>query len=86
VEAFKAVVIEEMDDPARLEPGVHVIHAAAYESDRAKFMFFEIYANRQARDAHRNTPHFCKFLDAAKGMARGRRIIETNAVPLIAQS
>jgi quinol monooxygenase YgiN len=85
VEVFRAAVIEEMDDSVRPEPGVHAIYAVAYESDPAKFMFFEIYASRQAQDAHRNTPHFRKFLDVTNGMVRGRRIIGTNAVHLIAK-
>jgi quinol monooxygenase YgiN len=85
VEAFKAAVIEEMEDSVRLEPGVHAIYAVAHKSDPTKFMFFEIYASKQAQDSHRSTPHFRKFLDVTKNMIRGRQIIETDTVHLIAK-
>ncbi|MBU68625.1 MAG: antibiotic biosynthesis monooxygenase [Cupriavidus sp.] len=82
IEAFKAAVIEEMDDSVRVEPGVHAIYAVANKNDPEKFTFFEIYASKQAQDEHRNTPHFRKFIDVTKDMVRGRRIVETNAVHL----
>lgn len=85
VEAFKAAVKEEMDDSVRIEPGVHAIYAVAHKNDPAKFMFFEIYASRQAQDEHRKTPHFRKFLDITKDMVRGRRIVETDAVHLVSK-
>lgn len=82
VEAFKAAVIEKMDDSVRLEPGVHAIYAVTHKDNPAKFLFFEIYASQEALKTHRDTPHFQKFLNVTKGMIQGRKIVETNVVHL----
>lgn len=82
VEAFKAALVEEMDDSVRIESGVHAIYAVARKDDPAKFMFFEIYASQKVLEEHRNTPHFRKFLNTTKDMIRGRRIVENNVVHL----
>jgi len=85
LEAFKAALIEEMNDSIRLEPGVYAIHAVAHKNDPAKFMFFEIYASRKALQEHRSTPHFRKFLDITKDMVLARRIVENDVVHLSAK-
>lgn len=82
IEAFKVALFEGMDTSVRVEPGVHAIYAVTQKGDPAKFIFFEIYASREAMEEHRTTPHFQKFIGATKGMVRERRIIETNAVHL----
>lgn len=86
LETFKAAVTEEMTDSLRIEPGVHAIYAVAEKDAPTKLIFVEIYANQQAVESHRNTPHFRKYLEATKGdMIRARRIIETSTIQLSAK-
>ena len=85
LDAFKAAVIEGMNASVRLEPGVYAIYAVAHKDDPTKLMFFEIYASKQAQEAHRNSPHFLKFHEVTKDMVRSRRFIETDTVHLAAK-
>jgi quinol monooxygenase YgiN len=79
LDAYKAIVIEEIGASVRVEPGVVAIYALALKDRPNHLRFFEIYADEQAYLGHRNTPHFKKYLEATQGMIRTRRLIETAA-------
>lgn len=79
LEAFMALVKEEMAASLRLEPGVTALYAVADKDDPARLTFFEMYADEQAYQAHRATPHFQKYLHASKEMIEERILVQ--AVP-----
>ncbi|MBU68628.1 MAG: antibiotic biosynthesis monooxygenase [Cupriavidus sp.] len=82
LEEFKAALVEEMDDSARIEPGVYSIYAVTRKDEPSKFMFYEVYASQEAFDAHMATAHFRKFIDATQEMWLASRIVEVDAVHL----
>lgn len=82
LEAFTAVVREEMRNSLRLEPGVIAIYAVADKNDPNKLIFFEMYVDEAAYQVHRETPHFIKYFEATKDMIAERVLMEGVPVEL----
>ncbi len=80
LEAFTAVVKEEMQASLREEPNVLALYAAADTKDPNALVFFELYVNETACEAHRQTPHFIRYFEATKDMISERVLLE--AVPV----
>lgn len=78
--AFIEAVKEEMEAALRIEPGVVAIYAVADKNDPTKMTFFEMYADENAYQIHRNTPHFQKYFHTTKDMIVDRVLVE--AVPV----
>lgn len=78
--AFTASVREEMEAALRVEPGVAAIYAAADKQNPADMVFFEMYADENAYQLHRDTPHFQKYFHTTKDMIADRVLQE--AVPV----
>lgn len=76
LDAYKAIVTEEIEASIRLEPGVFAIYAVALKERPNHIRFFEIYADEGAYLHHRDTPHFQKYLHATQGMIVTRRLME----------
>ena len=83
--SYLAMVKEEMEDSIRLEPGVLAIYAVAAKDDPAKLTFFEMYADEAAYEAHRESPHFKKYVAGTKDMIKSRKLVETVPVQLSAK-
>src|SRR4051812_24298323 len=71
---YETAVRDEMDTSVRVEPGVLAIYAVAEKDDPTKLRFFELYADEAAYDAHRNSPHFRKYVETTKSMITSRRL------------
>ena len=80
--AFTASVKEEMEAALRVEPGVIAIYAAADTNNPAQMVFFEMYADENAYQIHRDTPHFQKYFRTTKDMLTGRVLLELVPVEL----
>lgn len=80
LDAFTAAVREGMETALRVEPGVLAIYAVADRQNPAKLTFFEMYADDDAYERHRNTPHFQKYFHSTKHMIARRVLLE--AVPV----
>lgn len=61
-DAFRAVVMPEMAQSMKVEPGVLAIYAATAQGNPNQWYFFEIYADEAACQAHRQSPHFQDYL------------------------
>lgn len=79
---FKAEVTEEMKESIKVEPGVYAIYAVAVKDHPTQLRFFEIYANEKAYEAHRQTPHFKKYIETTKNMILSKKLIEVDPVLL----
>ncbi len=77
--AFAAAVKEGMEAALRLEPGVAAIYAVADKQDPTRMTFFEMYADENAYQMHRETPHFQKYFHSTQDMIAERALLE--AVP-----
>ena len=76
LDGFIAAVTEEIDEALRVEPGVLAIYAVAEKDDPTRLQFFEIYANDAAYAAHRESPHFRKYLAVTEPMILRRELME----------
>jgi quinol monooxygenase YgiN len=85
LEEYKAVVKEEMEASIRVEPGVLALYAVAEKGKPTMLRFFEMYADEAAYNAHRESPHFRKYVEATKDMIVSRKLIETDPVQLSAK-
>ena len=85
LENYKAVVKEEMEISVRVEPGVLAIYAVAEKGKPTMIRFFEMYADEAAYNAHRESPHFKKYVEATKDMIVSRKLIENEPVQLSAK-
>ena len=80
LEAFTTAVKEEMEAALRVEPGVLAIYAVADKNDPTRLTFIEMYADEDAYQIHRDTPHFQKYFHTTKDMIADRVLLE--AVPV----
>ena len=56
------------DEAPRLEPGCHRFEVAADLEDQGKGLFYGIFEEAAAFEAHTETPHFAAFLEAIAGI------------------
>lgn len=81
-EAFLASVREEMRESLRVEPGVVALYMVADKNDENRLLFFEIYADDEAYQKHRDTPHFKKYIETTKDMAVSKEVVQTAPLEL----
>ncbi len=81
-DAFLDAVREEMRESLRVEPGVVALYMVADETDDNKLTFFEIYADDEAYQKHRDTPHFKKYIETTKDMAVSKKVIRVTPLEL----
>ncbi len=77
MENFTAAVKEEMEASLRVEPGVFALYAVTDKSDPTRIIFFEMYADEAAYQAHRETPHFQKYFQTTGDMIAERVLMES---------
>ena len=85
LDEYLALVREEMETSVRVEPGVIAIYAVADKDNPAKLTFFEMYVDEAAYLAHRDAPHFKKYVEGTKDMIRTRVLREMRPVQLSAK-
>jgi quercetin dioxygenase-like cupin family protein/quinol monooxygenase YgiN len=86
LDAYLALVKDEMEESIRVEPGVLAIHAAAHKDDPTKITFFEMYADEAAYLSHRDAPHFKRYVESTKDMIKARKLMEMTPVQLSAKT
>jgi quinol monooxygenase YgiN len=64
---------------------VLAIYAVAEKGKPTMIRFFEMYADEAAYNAHRDSPHFRKYVEATKDMIVSRKLIENDPVQLSAK-
>ncbi|WP_426153708.1 putative quinol monooxygenase [Pseudomonas sp. DC3000-4b1] len=62
-EAFKALFLNYVD-ASRAEPGCIEYHMLQDDQDPSLFVFFEVWADKQALDVHSALPHMQAFFEA----------------------
>ena len=81
-EAFLVAVTENMRESLKKEPGVLALYCVAAKDNPNKLTFFEMYKDDAAYEAHRNMPHFKKYIETTKDMAVSKELVETAPVEL----
>jgi quinol monooxygenase YgiN len=80
MESYKMALKEEIETSVRVEPGVLALYAVADKSNPFSITIFEIYANEDAYNSHRETAHFKKYKTTAKEMVKSLELL--NVVPI----
>jgi quinol monooxygenase YgiN len=81
LESYKVALKEEIETSVRIEPGVLSLYAVSDKDNPTRITIFEIYANTDAYNAHRETPHFKKYKSFTRDMIKSLELIEV--VPII---
>jgi quinol monooxygenase YgiN len=80
LERYKAVLEEEAEASVRLEPGVIAIFPMVQREKDTEFRILEIYADRQAYEAHLKTPHFLKYKTTTLHMVKSLKLVDMQAI------
>ena len=63
------------------EPGVIALFSMQDKADPCKIYILEVYADREAYQAHLQTEHFRKYKEGTADMVKSLKLIDTN--PLV---
>ena len=77
---YKSILKEEAGDSVRLEPGVVAIFPMYQEANPTEVRILEIYASREAYEAHLKTPHFQKYKTTTLKMVKSLRLVDMEAI------
>ncbi|MBO6718064.1 MAG: antibiotic biosynthesis monooxygenase [Rhizobiaceae bacterium] len=85
IDAYNALLREEIEASVRLEPGVVFLFAVAVKGCPHLVRVVEGYADQTAYEAHLTTPHFLKYKTETADMVRSLRLVETDPIALAAK-
>jgi quinol monooxygenase YgiN len=80
LERYEAILKEEAEASVRLEPGVIAIFPMFQREDPAQVRILEMYADRQAYEAHLKTPHFQKYKTTTLHMVKSLKLVDMQAM------
>lgn len=81
LDAYNALLKEEIEASVKLEPGVRTLYAVADKTKPHHITILEIYQDSTAYRSHITTPHFLKYKTGTKEMVKSLELIES--IPLI---
>ena len=76
---YYAILKEEAEASVRLEPGVIAIFPMSQKGIPTEIRIVEIYANREAYEAHLKTPHFQKYKVTTLKMVVSLKLVDMDA-------
>jgi quinol monooxygenase YgiN len=77
---YKAILKEEAEASVRLEPGVIAIFPMSHKENPTKVKILEIYASREAYEAHLKTRHFQKYKTTTLEMVKSLKLVDMDAL------
>jgi quinol monooxygenase YgiN len=80
LEAYRALLTEEIEASVALEDGVLSLNAVSIRDHPNKVRILEVYANREAYEAHLQTPHFLKYKTETAGMVTALTLIDVEPI------
>jgi quinol monooxygenase YgiN len=88
LEEYQRILNEEAAASMRVEPGVLCIFPMAQKDSPTHIRILEIYASREAYDAHIQSPHFQKYKGSTLEMVKSLPLVDmasldADAMPLI---
>ncbi len=86
LDSYKALLAEEIEASVKTEAGVLMLYALSVKDSPAHIRILEVYADRQAYEAHLRSPHFLKYKTATAAMVRSLRLVETDPILLRAKT
>lgn len=85
LEAYLALLAEEIEASVEKESGVLMLHAVSVKDTPENVRILEVYANRQAYEAHIQTPHFLKYKTLTAGMVLSLNLVDVDPIVLSAK-
>lgn len=82
IDAYKALLKEEIEASIRLESGVLTLYAVSVRGRPNQIRIFETYADQTAYETHLQTPHFKKYKAATQNMVKSLKLTETDPILL----
>ncbi len=82
LEAYKAVLREEIETSVRVEPGVLSLSAVSEKDHPERITILEVYADTEAYNAHLKSPHFTRYKTAVESMVKALDLAETVPVAI----
>jgi len=80
LDEYIAILKEESEASVRLETGVIAIYPMFQKDNPTEIRILEIYANKEAYEAHLQTPHFKKYKTTTLHMVKSLKLIELEAI------
>lgn len=80
LEQYKAILKEESEASVRLEPGVISIYPMYQKGVPTQVKILEIYASREAYEAHLKTPHFQTYKTTTRKMVKSLKLTDMEAI------
>lgn len=77
-QAFRTIVLPEMAESLKVEPGVLAMYAATGANNPHRWYFYEIYASEAAYQQHRETIHFRDYIRQTANMT-----VRKEAIPVV---
>lgn len=82
IEAYRALLTEEIEASIALEDGVLSLNAVSIRDYPNKIRILEVYANREAYEAHLQAPHFLKYKNETSGMVTSLTLIDVDPIAM----
>ena len=80
LQEYTAILREEAEASVRLEPGVVAIFPMYQKENRTAVRILEVYASRQAYEAHLKTPHFQRYKTTTLKMVKSLKLVDMEAM------
>jgi quinol monooxygenase YgiN len=80
LEAYKSILAEESKASIQLEPGVIAIFPLYEKANPTQIRILEVYANRQAYEAHLKSAHFLKYKSSTMQMVKHLNLVEMESI------
>ena len=77
---YVSILRKEAAESVRLEPGVVSIFPMSEQAHPTRIRILEIYASREAYEAHLKTPHFLQYKSATLHMVKSLKLVEMSAI------
>lgn len=80
LEQYKAAIREHTQAAISVEPGVLTLYAVHEKNRPTHVTVFEIYASKEAYQAHLKTPHFQKYKTGTLKMVKSLQLIDVDPI------
>lgn len=85
LEAYRAAVMEHTQAAVAAEPGVLTLYAMYDKVRPTHVTVLEIYASKEAYEAHLKTPHFQKYKSGTLKMVKSLQLIDVDPIAFAAK-
>ena len=86
LETFKVALKKDIETAVRAEPGTLTLHAVYDKDNPTHITVFEIYASKEAHQAHQQTKNFLEYRNKIKDMVKSTTRFEMIPIALESKS